>query len=128
MKTALIKLVHVILVWNLAFGGYSNVLCFGDDGHVAIEPAFHNHCSHDEHDHAENQAGDSEFSDPCNPCEDVLMGNNLEPAKVISLVPISNVQANACLSVAESTRPPASTAHLDAYAFYKPLKSIRLLT
>jgi len=72
-KKSLAVLLCLFLIGNVAHG---TVLCFGADGHIEFESAFHTHC--DEHSH--NQSSDHELqlfetvhegSGHCGPCVDV---------------------------------------------------------
>jgi len=86
----------------------ARVLCLGADGHVAVEPAGHNHCVDGSHTHdhgvAGRRAGDHSHvgSDPCGSCidipfpdgaSDVSQRPKLAAAAVVSLFAIQEPSA-----------------------------------
>lgn len=72
-KKYVVVLICLVVIGNLAQG---TVLCFGADGHIEFEPAFHEHCDHPVHSHASDQNQHShdagyEKGKHCEPCVDV---------------------------------------------------------
>ncbi len=72
-KKYIVVLICLSIVGNSAHGA---VLCFGSDGHVEIEAAFHESCDHSVHSSApeKNQLSseaDHERGKHCGPCVDV---------------------------------------------------------
>ncbi|MEN8127764.1 MAG: hypothetical protein ABFR90_08160 [Planctomycetota bacterium] len=128
MPKILSKFVCLTLILTVVCSGYSKVLCYGNDGHVAIEPVFHNHCHHDEHDHEDNQDRDPEFSDSCDPCEDILISNDLEPVRLSHSTESNDMHFNISFSAVTVSCYAVSIAPFEASSFFKPLSSIRLLT
>ncbi len=99
-KKCMVVLICLLIIGNLAQG---TVLCFGADGHVEIEPAFHNHCDHPVHSDASDQ---NEHSDEvghekgkhCEPCVDIPISIGLakisstpKQSNPTSLVPVANL-------------------------------------
>lgn len=72
-------LISLSIVGNLA---HLKVLCFGADGHVEIESAFHEICENPDHCSASNQnilssKEDHEICPHCGPCVDMPISNDL---------------------------------------------------
>ena len=132
MSRLISKTVSIILALTIVYGGYGNVLCYGDDGHIALEPVFHNHCDHDhEHkheSHAEHEDVETNLSDKCSPCVDILNSTDIEPVR-IQLLSLSN-PADFHLIAANSVDPLGivNTDQKSLSSFFKPLKTIILLT
>jgi hypothetical protein len=94
-KTKAASMLAVLLIYLLMAGSTSGgfVLCIGTDGHMALEPAFHERCDHLPHGHQEGvrqlaRETTSHAEDPhCNPCIDIplsmgLTGDKLPPNQV----------------------------------------------
>ena len=68
------RTLKVLLLGWFAISPVTSVTCYGEDGHVAVEPIFHDCCCADDDDHhtslPEEQHSDSE-SDTHEPCQDV---------------------------------------------------------
>jgi hypothetical protein len=122
------KFVRFSLILAVTFSSYGNVLCYGSDGHVAIEPLFHNHCGHDEHEHDENQGRDSVCLNSCSPCQDVLIRNDLEPARMKNSVSFCNFHFSNSVSKEITSCFAIRIAQYEISSFFAPLNSIRLLT
>jgi hypothetical protein len=96
----MVVLICLLIIGNLAQG---TVLCFGADGHVEFEPAFHKHCDHPVHYRASDQnqhfyeAG-HEKGKHCQPCVDIPISIDLAKISPVTkqlnptyLVPATNV-------------------------------------
>ncbi len=72
-KKCVVVFICLLIIGNLAQG---TVLCFGADGHIELEYAFHKHCDYLVHYHASDQnqhfheAG-HEKGKHCEPCVDI---------------------------------------------------------
>ena len=83
-KKQMYKKCVLVLICLLIFGNLTrgSVVCFGADGHVEIESAFHEHC--DDHGHSQ-PAGQKQLSDQpdhvkgkhCEPCIDIQISIDL---------------------------------------------------
>ena len=133
MKDTLRKLVHGLLVCLIALPTYGNVLCQEQDGHVEIEPALHNHCRHEGQAHeaiAQEHHANFTSEDPCNPCTDVQIGNDLllpSPLKkTISYasIPLGGIGIGETF-VSETNRDFNTHTH---FTFFAPLRDIVLRT
>lgn len=136
MRNILAKLVRFVLIAVVGCNSYGNVLCFGNDGHVAIEPAFHDHCGHD-HDHGHHSHSDADHRQDadrfltvsCSPCTDVMVATDFEPARTKNLTPSVFVHSGIDL-----TTDPVSFDHgrhgcnADPSSYFTPLRTIVLLT
>ena len=132
MSRLISKTVSIILVLTVVCGGYGNVWCYGDDGHIAVEPLFHNHCDHDHghkhENHAEHEDIETHLTEKCSPCADILISTDIEPVR-IQLISLSN-SADFHL-IAVNSVDPLGTINTDQKclsSFFRPLKTIILLT
>ncbi len=133
-KECVIVLICLLIVGNSAHG---TVLCFGSDGHIEIESAFHERCDDPAHSQPTDQKQLSYQSDHvkdkhCEPCVDIPISTDL--AKITSVpkhlnstfpAPVTNVIVLADkfnLSAYNS----ASSA-FDATSYFTPLRSVILL-
>jgi len=133
-KKCVIVLICLLIVGNSAHGA---VLCFGVDGRIEIESAFHERCGGSAHSHPADPEQLSYQSDHvdnghCEPCVDIPISIGL--AKVIRMskqlnstfpAPVTNVIVLADkfdLSVYNST---SSTFHTTSY--FAPLSTVILL-
>ncbi|MCP4262104.1 MAG: hypothetical protein GY774_32080 [Planctomycetes bacterium] len=78
-KKGIIVFLCLLVVGNLAHG---KVLCFGVDGHIELESAFHDDCSEPGHSSVSGQVvlsskADSEICEHCGPCIDVPISKDL---------------------------------------------------
>jgi len=111
-KKCVVVLICLLIVGNLAQGV---VLCFGSDGHVEFESAFHERCDGHSHSQPTDQKQLSYQSDPikdknCEPCVDLPV--------YISLAKISRVskQLNSTFSApATNAVVLANKSNLSAY-------------
>ena len=126
------KFIGVTSILSLIFNCCGNVLCYGNDGHIAVEPAFHNHCNHDEHSHKPDCSGYEQsctcMANKCNPCVDILTLTDIEPVRIQFqlLHDLSSLNAVAVNSV--DPLGIIKTFQEDIFSFFKPLKTIILLT
>lgn len=133
MKNYLTKLVCIALIAALSWSGFGNVLCYGTDGHVAVEPAFHDHChghgAPSEHRHREAHGLAIEALDDCNPCVDVLLGHDGEPIRLKNTVSFGDIGTGIPFyaDVSPLTAAANNTTY-NTFSFFTPLKSIILLT
>ncbi|MHC4087086.1 MAG: hypothetical protein ACYSU5_18035 [Planctomycetota bacterium] len=133
-KKCMVVLICLLIIGNLAQG---TVLCFGADGHVELEPAFHNHCDHPVHYHAseKNQhshEADHEKGKHCEPCVDIPVSIDLakishmpEQSNPTSPVPAANV-------IADTDTIKCSEFYLisnisDDTSYFTPLRTVILL-
>ena len=133
-KKCLIVLVCLLMVGNSAHGV---VLCFGADGHVEVESAFHERCD----DHAHSQPTDqNQFSyesdhvedGHCEPCIDIQISIGLakitRAPKQLNFT-FSAPAANAVVLANKfdlSAYNSASSA-FDAASYFTPLRTVILL-
>ncbi len=133
-KKCMVVLICLLIIGNLAQG---TVLCFGADGHVELEPAFHKHCDHPVHSHASDQNQHSheaghEKCKHCEPCVDIPISFGLE-----KISPVAK-QLNSTFFV-PATKAIVLTDNLDfsAYklisktfvdtSYFTPLRTVILL-
>jgi len=74
-KKCIAVFICLLIAGNLTHG---TVLCFGSDGHIEIESAFHERCDHPVHSYASDQnqlssEAEHEIGKHCGPCVDVLI-------------------------------------------------------
>lgn len=130
----MVVLICLLMIGNLAQG---TVLCFGADGHVEFEPAFHNHCDHTVHYHASDQdqqfhqAGD-EKGRHCLPCVDIPISIDL--AKISQMPKQLNptYTFTAANLTADTDKTSWSEFHLISNTFvdtsyFTPLRTVILL-
>ena len=99
-RKCIVLLICLVIIGNLAQG---TVLCFGADGHIELESAFHEHCDHPVHSHTSDQNQPScetghEKGEHCKPCVDVPISFGLAKISPVTkklnptyLVPAANV-------------------------------------
>ncbi len=133
-KQCVVVLICLLIVGNLAQGV---VLCFGSDGHVEFESAFHERCDGHAHSQSTDQKQLSYQSDHgenshCEPCIDVPI--------TIGLAKITNVfeQLNSTLHVPavktivldgrfNNSAYSSGSNVLDAVSYFSPLRTVILL-
>ena len=133
-KKCMVVLICLLIIGNLAQG---TVLCFGADGHVEFEPAFHNHCDHSVHYHASDQNQHShedghEKGKHCEPCVDIPISIGLakishmpEQSNPTSPIPAANV-------IADTDKINCSVFHLISNtsvdtSYFTPLRTVIML-
>jgi hypothetical protein len=99
-KKCFIVLICLLIAGNLTHG---TVLCFGVDGHIELESAFHEHCDHPVHSSSPDQnqllyEAEHEKGKHCEPCVDVPISIGLAKISRTStqlnptfLIPATNV-------------------------------------
>ena len=133
-KKCIIVFLSLLVVGNLA---HWKVLCFGADGHVELESAFHKCCEEPEHSSAPDQnelsykAG-HETCRHCGPCIDMPITNDLiqisnTPQKIITKLSVPTtymlIDTNKLNS---SVYNLASNIFTDT-SFFSPLRTVVLL-
>ncbi|NIP25794.1 MAG: hypothetical protein GWN67_12320 [Phycisphaerae bacterium] len=133
-KEYMVVLICLLIIGNLTQG---TVLCFGADGHVELEPAFHNHCDHLVHLHASGQNQHShepghEKSEHCAPCVDIPISAGLTKishtfklTKTTSPAPAANV-FNDTDKINCSAFDLISNTSVDT-SYFTPLRTVILL-
>jgi hypothetical protein len=130
----MVVLICLLIIGNLAQG---TVLCFGADGHVELEPAFHKRCGHPVHYRASDQ--NQHFSEAghekvkhCQPCVDIPISIGLAKISHISkqLNPTSPFPA--ANVIADTDKTNCSAFHLISNTFidtsyFTPLRTVILL-
>lgn len=80
IKHKTITLLIALLCFSLRSGLFT-VICYGADGHIAVEPALHDHCECPESDGSSRQKDSSEssigFSSDHSHCKDTLAASSL---------------------------------------------------
>lgn len=78
----------VVLMWLTALNvSQAMVLCLGTDGHIAVEPAGHDHCADGSHEHDRDltawEAADHSHVGPgqCRPCIDIPFPDGTSDAR-----------------------------------------------
>ena len=133
-RKCIVVLICLLIVGNLAYG---SVLCFGADGHIELESAFHERCDDPVHSYPldQNQVSyqvDHEQDKHCEPCVDVPFSTDL--AKIFRVskqlnptfpVPATNViVADDKLNF--SAHNSASNPFIDT-PYFTPLRTVILL-
>ena len=133
-KKCFVVLICLLIVGNSAHGV---VLCFGADGHIEIESAFHEQC--DDHTHSQptdqkqlSYESDHEKDRHCEPCVDVPISvglakiarvskqlNSTFPAPVINVIVLANKFNLSAYNSASSA--------FDAASYFTPLRTVILL-
>jgi len=131
-KKSLVVLLCLFLIGNFAHG---TVLCFGADGHIEFESAFHKHC--DDHDHEQSPdhghqpfETDHEEGGCCGPCVDVPVTVDIvktsRASNSFECAPAEAVAASEYLSPGEpGLQPSPHTFFLTEFCV--PLRSVILL-
>ena len=133
-KKCLVVLICLLMFGNSAHGA---VLCFGTDGHIEIESAFHEQC--DERTHSQPTdpkqlpyQSDHAKDRHCEPCVDVPISIDL--AKITRVYKQSNFtfQTPATNEIVLADKFDLSAHNsalspLDATSFFSPLRTVILL-
>ncbi len=98
MKVMLNQKITILLLWLMYFSsvnGFSTVICRGADGHIAVEPAAHNHCECPRDGKADEQNVFGAVVEACvghNSCTDTLPNSNyVVPVRQTIKVPTHKV-------------------------------------
>jgi hypothetical protein len=133
-KKCMVVLICLLIIGNLAQG---TVLCFGTDGHVELEPAFHNHCDHPVHTDTSDQNQHShedghEKGKHCEPCVDIPISIGLtktsytpKQSNPISPVPAANVITDTDKINCSAFDLISNTS--DDTSYFTPLRTVILL-
>ncbi|MGB2808257.1 MAG: hypothetical protein WBC22_10975 [Sedimentisphaerales bacterium] len=133
-KKCMVVLICFLIIGNLAQG---TVLCFGADGHVEFESAFHKHCDDPVHSHTSDQNQHSheaghEKDKHCEPCVDIPISIGLAKISHISkqLNPTSPVPTANVISDVDKINCSKfhliSNTSLDT-SYFTPLRTVILL-
>jgi len=133
-KEGIIVFLCLLVVVNLTHG---KVLCFGVDGHIELESAFHDHCSEPDHSPVPDQIvfssiANSEICEHCGPCIDVPISKYLvkisnTPQK---LNPIFLIQTTKILTDIDKLNSSVCTFTKDTIfdtSYFDPLRTVILL-
>ena len=132
-KKCLIVLICLLVVANSTHGV---VLCFGMDGHIEIEPAYHDRCNDLAHSQPANQTHFNYQSDHakdkhCNPCVDIPISIGL--AKITRVAKQSNptfkAQAANIIPLSEKFELSAYNSTSTAFetpSYFAPLRVVIL--
>ncbi len=133
-KKCFVVLICLLIVGNSAHGV---VLCFGADGHIEIESAFHKRCDDTAHSQPTDQNQFSYQSDHvkdknCEPCVDILISIGLAKITRVSKqlnstfpAPVTNVIVPADKFNLSAYNSASST--FDANSYFTPLRTVILL-
>ncbi len=124
-------LIHLVLAVTTVWlaGSKAGVVCIGADGHIAVEPAFHNHCGCGGDGESTPNPDGSSITHPCSPCTDIPIPG--APAGLDKIqkttVTDADIQPSARLL---TDLPQTATEGLCGfhYSYFSPLKDIILLT
>jgi len=125
------KVISVLLICTLlTYILQGQVLCYGDDGHIDIEPAFHCHCDHQDHNHADHTEHETHL-DPsvndCGSCKDVHIENDSNYVRINgTFIKLDNLPQTSIYTVSNSFDIDFNS--LNCYTFFSPLKIIVLIT
>jgi hypothetical protein len=133
-KKCIIVFLCLLIVGNLA---HWKVLCFGADGHVEIESAFHKYCDDRDYSSApyknelSYKAGHQNCKH-CGPCVDMPISNDLvqipdTPQKIITKFPLPTTYM-----LIDADKPNSSVYNLTSNSFtdtsyFTPLRTVVLL-
>ena len=133
-KKCLVVLICLLVAGNSAHG---TVVCLGSDGHIEIEPAFHEQCDDHAHSEAAEKRELSHHADHaegrhCEPCVDIPISILLEKItrsarefNFASPAPMANV-----LPVGNDLNPFAyksASSAFDVTSYFAPLRTVILL-
>ena len=133
-KKCIIIFLSLLIVGNLA---HWKVLCFGADGHIELESAFHKCCEDPDHSSAPDQnelsykAG-HETCKHCGPCVDMPIFNGLvqifnTPQKIITKFPLTTTSMLVDTDkLNSSVYNVASNTYTDT-PYFSPLRTVVLL-
>lgn len=121
-----IYLVLLVSAFSLTVSN-AGVVCFGHDGHIALEPAHHSHCDHDGHaEDAEPQLS----ARHCSPCTDIALSTApAEAAKVQKSAPAAAVvRAITGMQTTNHQNRSDNPGPIHESQYFSPLRTIILLT
>ena len=133
-KRYIIVFLCFLIVGNLA---HWKVLCFGADGHVELESAFHECCDEPDYSSAPNQNGlhykaVHENCKHCGPCIDMPISNDLVQISTTSQKIISKFPVTITNMLIDTDKLNSSVYHLASNNFtdtsyFTPLRTVVLL-
>ena len=133
-KKCMIVLICLLIIGNLAQG---TVLCFGADGHVELESAFHKHCDDPVHSHTSDQNQHSheaghEKGKHCEPCVDIPISIGLAKIshKPKQLNPTFPVLSTNVIILTDKLDFPAYNSISNTFvdtSYFTPLRTVILL-
>ena len=138
-KKQMYKKCIVVLICLLIAGNFTHqtVLCFGADGHIELEFAFHERCGHPVHSYASDQnqlsfEAEHEIGEHCEPCVDVPISiglakishpstklNSTFPAPVTNVIVLTDKFDFSAYNSASNT--------FTATSYFTPLRTVILL-
>jgi hypothetical protein len=131
-KKCIFVLICLLIVGN---SGYGTVLCFGADGHIELESAFHKRCDDSVHSHTSDQNQPSCQADHvkdkhCEPCVDIPISIGLAKITRVPKQLDSTFPATKVIVLANkfnlSAYNSASTT-FEATSYFTPLCTVILL-
>ena len=133
-KKCMVVLICLLIIGNLAQG---TVLCFGADGHVEFESAFHKRCDHPVHSHTSDQNQHSheaghEKGKHCEPCVDVPISFGLAKISPVTkqLNPTFPVLSTSVIILTDKLDFPAYNSISNTFvdtSYFTPLRTVILL-
>ena len=125
-------LICLLMFGNLAHGA---VLCFGSDGHIEIESAFHERCDDPAHSQAAGQNQLSYQSDHikdkhCEPCVDISIGLakiTRVPKQLNSTFPAPATNVIVLAKEFNLSAYNSASGAIDAASYFTPLCTVILL-
>jgi hypothetical protein len=133
-KKCIAVFICLLIAGNLAHG---TVLCFGSDGHIEIESAFHERCDHAVHSSAPDQnqlssEAEHEICKHCGPCVDVLISIGLAKISRAStqLNPTFQVPATNVIVATDKLNLSVCNFASNTFAatsYFTPLRTVILL-
>ena len=133
-RTRINVLVCLFLVGNLVYG---TVLCFGADGHIEFESAFHKRCNDPVHSQSSDQShlsceADHERGKHCGPCVDIPIPIGLaeishatEQSNPVFQVPVTDVVVAA--DKFNFSAYNSASSKFVATSYFTPLRTVILL-
>ena len=133
-KKCFVVFICLLIAGNLTHG---TVLCFGADGHIELESAFHERCDHPVHSYPSDQnqvssEAEHEIGEHCEPCVDVPISiglakitlvpeqlNSTFPAPATNVVVLANKFNLSAYNFASNT--------FAAPSYFTPLRTVILL-
>ena len=133
-KKCVIVLLCISIAANLT---HWKVLCFGADGHIELESAFHKCCDEQDHSFApvqnvfSSKAG-HELCNHCGPCIDVPISNDLvqisnTPQKIITKFPLPTTYMLIDTDKLNSSVYNVASNTFSDTSFFSPLRTVVLL-
>ncbi len=133
-KKFIVVLICLLIVGNPAHGV---VLCFGAEGHIKIEPAFHERCDDPVHSHASDknqlsyEAG-HEKGKHCEPCVDVPISLGLAKISHVSkqlnlTLPVAVTNVIVAADKLNFSAYNSAPNTFDAASYFTPLRTVILL-